>query len=306
MTEYGVAAESRLPSEAHPGRVRLQIADLDRSIAFYESVLGLNVVERGPGTALLGPGDGAGLIEVRVRAGARSVARRPRLGLFHFALLVPDRATLGRFVAHLVRLGMRVGSADHLVSEAVYLSDPDGLGIEVYADRPRRTWQVRNGELMMATDPLDVDGLVAAGGGAPWVAMPAGTTLGHVHLHVGDLEGAEAFYHRALGLDKIGWSYPGALFMSAGGYHHHLGTNVWAAGAPAAAEDEARLLEWEMVLPSPGDVEQAAARLAAAGYRVDSGPASALAHDPWGTAVRLIGRSWRGSEGRGRVGVGSE
>ena len=153
-------------------------------------------------------------------------ARRGAFGLYHFAILVPDRAAIGRFAAHLSSLGISVGMADHRVSESLYLSDPDGLGIEVYADRPRRTWQSHDRELAMATDPLDITSVIAAGGGEKWDGAPPGTTMGHVHLHVGSLEGAEAFYHGALGFNKTVWSYPGALFLAAGGYHHHLGTNT--------------------------------------------------------------------------------
>ena len=152
--------------------------------------------------------------------------------------------------------------ADHAVSEALYLTDPDGLGIEVYADRPRASWTYRGDELVMTTEPLDIGGLITAGEGSDWGGAPDGTTMGHVHLHVGDLARAEAFYHRALGFDKTVWSYPGALFFSAGGYHHHLGTNIWSPG-PSARADEAKLLEWELVVPErrqTNDVARKAAR----------------------------------------------
>ena len=129
-------------------------------------------------------------------------ARRGAFGLYHFAILLPDRSALGRFAAHIASLGIRIGMADHLVSESLYLSDPDGLGIEVYADRPPSAWKRNGRELMMATDPLDIDNVIAAGAGDPWDGLPAGTTMGHVHLHVGSLELAEAFYHRVLGFDK--------------------------------------------------------------------------------------------------------
>ena len=162
------------------------------------------------------------------KGGVAPVPRRGRFGLYHFALLLPDRAALGRFAAHVLRLGLRPGMADHAVSEALYLSDPDGLGIEVYADRPRTSWTYRGDELVMTTEPLDIAGLITAGQGDEWRGAPEGTSMGHVHLHVGDLARAEAFYHRALGFDKKVWSYPGALFFSAGGYHHHLGTNIWS------------------------------------------------------------------------------
>jgi catechol 2,3-dioxygenase len=176
--------------------------------------------------------------------------------------------------------------ADHLVSEALYLWDPDGLGIEMYVDRPRDTWQRHDRELAMATDPLDIQSVIAAGRGEVWTGVPEGTTMGHVHLHVGSLEQAEAFYHRALGFDKTVWSYPGALFMSAGGYHHHLGTNTWSPG-PAASADEARLIEWELMVPSGADVEDATRNLRDAGDGVEKTPHGVAAADPWGTRVHI-------------------
>lgn len=294
----------RLPAGTRVGRVRLQVADLARSLAYYEAVLGLGVQGRSAGEAVLGPGGdgetadgdagrGEPLVELRERPDAAPVPRRGRLGLYHFAILLPDRAALGRFVRHLDAIGVRPGASDHLVSEALYLWDPDGLGIEVYADRPRAEWRRRDGELVMATEPLDVEDVARAAGNVPWDGMPAGTTMGHVHLHVGQLDHAAAFYEQALGLDRTVWSYPGALFLSAGGYHHHLGLNTWAAGAAPAGEGDARLLEWELVVPSAEDVEGVTRRFAAAGHAVDTGASGGagrpgvVVRDPWGTALRI-------------------
>ena len=281
----------RLPEEAYVGRVRLQVSDLAASLPYYTHVLGFGVLAQRDGVAMLGPEGSPALVELHERKGARPVPRRGLLGLYHFAILLPDRAALGRFVAHLGEVGAYAGSADHLVSEALYLSDPDGLGIEVYADRPRSQWKVRGREIAMATEPLDLRALVRAAGGERWTGMPAGTTIGHVHFHVGALGQADAFYHLALGFDTVVWSYPGALFFSAGGYHHHVGTNTWAAGAPAAGPDDARLLEWELRLPSALDVDAAAASAARAGYPVRDAGEDRLITDPWGTTVRLIQRS---------------
>ena len=138
----------------------------------------------------------------------------------------------------------------------------------------------------MTTERLNIGDLLAAAGSQPWTGMPSGTVIGHVHLHVGDLDQGAAFYHEGLGLDKIVWSYPGALFLSAGGYHHHLGTNTWSSGPPATAED-ARLLSWTIALPSTADVEAAGRSLESAGYRVDRTDAAMTAHDPWGTTVTI-------------------
>ncbi|HSJ09883.1 MAG TPA: VOC family protein [Longimicrobiales bacterium] len=286
---YGEApAGYRLPTGAAPGAVTLQVADLARSLAWYTEVLGLRTIDHGAGRAVLAAADDTLLVELRERRGVRSVAGRARLGLYHFAILLPDRASLGRFVVHLSDLGVRAGAGDHLVSEAFYLSDPDGLGIEVYADRPRDAWRRSGRELMMATDPVDVPGVVQAAGGAPWTGMPAGTTIGHVHLHVGDLARATEFYHRGLGLDRMVWSYPGALFLAAGGYHHHLGLNTWAAGAPPAGEEDARLLEWTLVVPAAADVAEVAESLEAAGYPVERIGGDVVTQDPWHTRLRVM------------------
>jgi catechol 2,3-dioxygenase len=286
--DYGIAPPGyRLPDATRLGPVRLQVADLRRSLEYYQRVLGLHLLVRDEGQATLGAeGEEDPLVVLHERQGVRPVPRSGLLGLYHFAILLPDRQALGRFAAHLGRLGEHAGSADHAVSEALYLTDPDGLGIEVYADRPRSQWRHHDRELYMTTDRLDIRGLLAAGGERAWTGMPSGTTMGHVHLHVGDLQRAEAFYHRALGFDKVVWSYPGALFLSAGGYHHHLGNNTWSSGLPASDAD-ARLLEWTIVLPEVGDVAEAARSLKAAGYQARESRGEVVAADPWGTIVRL-------------------
>ena len=278
----------RLPDSSRIGRVRLQVSDLGRSLAYYTTVLGFRVLSQAGSLAVLGPaGASTPLIELHERRGAHPVPRRGLLGLYHFAILLPDREALGRFVAHLADAGAYAGSADHLVSEAIYLSDPDGLGIEVYADRPRAQWKANGREIAMTTGPLNLRSLARAAGGQPWTGMPAGTVIGHVHFHVGTIHEAEAFYHSALGFDKTAWGYPGALFLAAGGYHHHVGTNIWAARSPAATEIDARLLEWELVLPTAADVQDAAANAAASGHQVHDAAAGRLLTDPWGIAVRI-------------------
>ncbi len=321
---WGVSPDGyRLPASTALGCVRLQVADLDRSVAWYEGVLGFRAFVEGSGMArLTARGQSEPLVELYEKPGASPVPPRGRLGLFHFAILLPDRSALGRFASHLQdergRAEGTVGASDHLVSEALYLHDPDGLGVEVYADRPRSSWRHRDGQVVMATEPLDLHDLMEAGGRATWEGMPAGTTVGHMHLHVGDLARAEAFYHQGLGLDRVVWSYPGALFLSAGGYHHHLGINTWARGASPPGDDDARLLEWELVVPSAEEVEavvrsvQGATRSPEAADRnsvaVDRGsdatdrsfealdpssgavrpePAGVLLRDPWGTALRV-------------------
>ena len=285
---YGLAPPGfRLPDDTHIGAVCLQVDSLLRSIEYYEQVLGLRVRDRTAGEATLSvDGDDRPLVRLRARSGVSPAPRRGAFGLYHFAIRLPDRAALGRFAAHLSTIEIRVGMADHSVSEAFYLTDPDGLGIEVYADRPRSVWRHHDGELAMTTDPLDVPSLIAAGAGEPWSEAPAGTTMGHVHLHVGDLRVAEAFYHAALGFDKTVWSRRGALFLSAGGYHHHLGVNTWSPG-PSATPRQARLLEWELVVPDEAAVSQAAQSLRSAGRVVEDLGHGSSATDPWGTRLRV-------------------
>jgi catechol 2,3-dioxygenase len=176
--------------------------------------------------------------------------------------------------------------SDHFVSEALYLWDPDGLGLEIYADRPRSIWRAEGRQLYMTTEPLDVQGVLAD---APpddgSHLLPAGSVVGHMHLSVDDVDTASAFFHDGVGFDRVVWSYPGALFMSAGGYHHHLGTNTWSLGAPAATEEDARLVEWEVVLPHASDVAAAAANLAAKGHVAEATTGRARVVDPWGVGV---------------------
>jgi catechol 2,3-dioxygenase len=286
MPPYGIRPPGyRLPDHTHLGVVHLLVSDLQRSLTYYDQILGLQPLLVEPRRAVLGSGDGRPLVELQTRPGVRP-ARPGAFGLYHFAILLPDRPALGRFAAHIGSLEIRVGMADHLVSESLYLWDPDGLGVEVYADRPRTAWQHNARELAMATDPLDIESVIADGGGVGWSGAPAGTTMGHVHLHVGRLDAAEAFYHRGLGLDKMVWSYPGALFMAADGYHHHLGTNVWSPG-PGPTPDQAQLVEWELRLPAVADVDAAHESLREAGHQVEPVDGGFVAADPWNTRVAI-------------------
>lgn len=287
--EYGLRPPRyRLPDETHLGRVRLQVADLERSVDWYRNVLGLNLLSRdGADASLAADGHSSPLIELHQKRGVRPMPRRGLLGLYHYALLLPDRASLGRFISHLAELGLHAGMSDHFVSEAVYIDDPDGLGIEIYADRPRAGWRHQDRQLTMATNPLDVRSVVADAKGKPWTGMPRGSVVGHVHLFVGDIDQAASFYHAVLGFDKVVWNYPGALFMSAGGYHHHLGTNIWAAQSPPASDDDARLLEWEIVVPSAADVDAVRSSVEVAKVAVTREQNGFIVRDPWGTSVKI-------------------
>jgi catechol 2,3-dioxygenase len=206
--------------------------------------------------------------------------------LFHLALLVPTRADLARALRRLAATGWRLsGASDHLVSEALYLSDPEGNGIELYRDRPRDEWPVAGGVLRMDTLPLDLGSLLSEDDGAH-DGMAAGTVLGHVHLQVADLASAEAFWVGALGFDVTVRGYPGALFASVGGYHHHVGMNTWAGvGAQRPPTGARGLVRFELVLPDEAAVESASERLASSGASIELRDAGVLATDPSGNAV---------------------
>jgi catechol 2,3-dioxygenase len=286
-SDYGIAPTGyRLPDATRIGAVTLQVSDLARSISFYRELLGFKLLAEDSAEATLGV-DATPLIVLR--SGAQGPLQGRRLGLYHFAILLPDRASLGRVLEHLVRNGIHPGASDHLVSEALYISDPDGLGIEIYRDRARGEWTVTNRQLDMASNPLDFDAVVAAGGGTAWTGMPSGTTIGHVHLHVGDIDDAKRFYHGAVGLDVMVWSYPGALFLAAGNYHHHLGTNTWAGPRATPPErNEPQLLQWQLLLPSAADVANAADNIRAQGYSATpEEPGGSIAIDPWNTPLQL-------------------
>ena len=230
--------------------------------------------------------DGHPLLRLETHPGVYAAPRRATLWLYHFAILLPDRAALGRFVAHLAALGVAAGMSDHLVSEAIYLTDPDGLGIEVYADRPRSQWRYRGPQLVMATEPLATRDLVAVAA-VPWSGMPAGTTMGHLHLHVGDLAAAEAFYHAALGFDKVVWEYPGALFLSAGGYHHPP-WHKYLVARPAARARPGPPAVLGPHVPGEGHAAAAARSLQSAGYHPEPIADGWVIRDPWGTALHIV------------------
>ena len=271
------------------GPVRLRVADLDVAAAFYQRAIGLREVARSVSEVHLGAGGGPALVELVGDPGAP--ARPPRTtGLFHLAILVPERADLAQAVHRVVGAGWTfTGASDHLVSEALYLDDPEGNGIEIYRDRPRAEWPTRDGRLEMATLPIDLDGVMAAlPAGAPDEGMPPGTVMGHVHLQVRDIPEAGAFWDGLVGFDPTVTAYPGALFVSAGGYHHHLGLNVWGSrGAPAPPAGALGLDRFRIDLPTAGEADAIAARLERAGVAVTQGADGLEAVDPSGVRVVL-------------------
>jgi catechol 2,3-dioxygenase len=287
MTGTGERAVT-VPATLRLGPVHLTVTDLDRSVAFYENALGLPARRREDGIAALGAGDEDVLVLVE-EPGARRAGRHA--GLYHVAVLHPSRTELARAALRLAAARTPIqGASDHLVSEAIYLADPDGNGLELYADRPREAWPAGGpGErVQMATEPLDLDGLLAlVEDEQPRPVADPAAGIGHVHLHVGDVDAASRFYRDVLGLDLM-TTYPGAAFLSAGGYHHHVAVNEWRGrGVPAQPPGTVGLRHWTVQLPAPDDLEAVRARLAAAGVPVQERPEGLLVRDPAGNALLL-------------------
>lgn len=291
---YGyMHAPPPLSAETHIAAVALKVSDLERSLHFYQHYLGLQLLESDGVVASLGVKGSRPLLVLHEVGGAQP--RPPRsTGLYHFAILHPSRLHLARTLRHLIEMGYPLqGAADHLVSEAIYLADPDDIGIEVYADRPRSAWPRSGDTIRMSTDPLDFEGLMAElnADGAPWLGLPAGTTMGHVHLHVDDLRRAEAFYCGLLGFDLIMRYGPSALFVSAGGYHHHIGLNTWAGlGAPPPPADAAGLHYYEIVVPGQEAWAEVVQRIRVSATPVRQVDGGVELRDPAGNGVRLVGR----------------
>lgn len=227
------------------GPVTLRVSDLETMKSFYRDVIGLQVVETNAEYTTLGVASKPLVILHEVK-GARPNPKAA--GLFHMAILLPDRTELGRVLSHLIEHRISVGQGDHWVSEAFYLNDPEGNGIELYADRPREQWEYEpNGHIKMGTDPVDYESMLTAAADQSFTGMPEGTTMGHVHFKVRSLESAKQFYHGRLGFDIMTDSYPGALFLAADGYHHHIGTNTWARPSEVI-DEEAGLEAWTLLV----------------------------------------------------------
>ena len=278
----------RLPAGTVPGSVRLRVGDLERSLLFYTERLGFTVRSQEGAEARLGTPSREILVLVEQPGAQRA---RRATGLYHFAVLLPSRAALARSLARLAEVRQPLqGASDHLVSEALYLADPEGNGIELYRDRPRSEWVRENGALVMSTLPLDLDALLEehARHGSPWSGLPDGTVLGHVHLHVAHIAPAERFYRDLLGLTLTTRYGEMASFLAAGDYHHHVAVNTWqGVGAPRPPDGAAGLVEFTLVLGDAEALARAAGRLRAGGVAIEEAAGSVLARDPSGNAVRL-------------------
>ncbi|KGE16588.1 VOC family protein [Paenibacillus wynnii] len=279
-----------LHQDVEIGLVQIRVSQLEHSLDFYQNVVGLKVLrQKSREVEMTADGQNVLLI-LREIEHAKVLRRNSVAGLYHFAILVPDRPSLGLVLRNLISSGIHVGQGDHLVSEALYIQDPDNNGIEIYRDRPRDSWRHdAEGHVVMSTDPVDVDGLLAASEDLTWSGLPEGTVIGHVHFHVGDLGKAKGFYVDLLGFELTAYYGDAAMFISAGGYHHHIGLNIWAGqGAPAAPEDAAGIDYFTLLLPSEEERAVVVERVRKAGYTVDEVDGAPALRDPWNIGIKLV------------------
>jgi catechol 2,3-dioxygenase len=281
------ASVPRLPSSLRLGAVHLTVSDLDRSVAYYEDAIGLKLHRRKDGVAAMGVGE-EDLLVLYEEPGARRAGRHA--GLYHFALLFPSRQELARAALRLAARRTPIqGASDHGTHEAIYLPDPDGNGIELAADRPRELWP-KPLEYAGGPQPLDLDGLLATVAGEEVRGEAGhGLVVGHVHLHVGDLERGLGFYRDVLGFELMTLMPGAAAFVSAGGYHHHLGFNVWRGeGVPPVPEGRVGLRHWTVVLADPEEVAAVRGRIREAGIVAEEREGGLLVRDPWGIAALFV------------------
>lgn len=269
----------------YTGEVHLNVLDLTRSVRFYKEVVGFKELEATADKIIL-TADGKTPLLIIEQPAHVTPKMAHKSGLYHFALLLPKRANLGAIIKHLIQQRVQLGASDHLVSEALYLSDPDGNGIEIYTDRDPANWRWDNGNVMMQTDPLDADSIIAESGEQTWDGLPVGTIMGHVHLHVSNLPETEVFYN-ALGFEVVA-NYPQALFMSNGQYHHHLGLNTWnGVGASRPAEGSVGLQSFTLVYPTEEVLNEALAKVEALKVKVVAKESAYHIEDPSGNRIIL-------------------
>ncbi|GHH97867.1 VOC family protein [Neobacillus kokaensis] len=268
------------------GDVTIKVKNLDYSVTFYQNIIGLKVLEKSDNRAVLTANGKTPLLTLEQPNNVIGKEARTS-GLYHFAILLPTRADLSVFLRHLVQTGCQLGAADHYVSEALYLNDPDGNGIEVYRDRPSSEWTWKNGLVEMATEQLDGQGILAESN-AEWQGLPEGAVMGHIHLHVGDLQKAEDFYTKGLDFNVVSY-YPQAVFLSTGGYHHHIAINTWqGAGAKQPAENSVGLSWYTIVYPDAAARDAVVEKLKQLGEQVQKDTDYYLTSDPSGNRIRLV------------------
>ncbi len=242
-----------LPKETHIGSVHLRVSDLKNALVFYQDLLGFNVLDHSNDKASLSADGNPPAQILLVSHPTAKPKEQHTTGLYHVAIRVPTRLALGRLLNRLIeRQWPLYGGSDHLVSEALYLADQDGNGIELYADKPSETWPIIKGLVQMASEPLDFRALIkeAKEDSSVWNGIHPATDIGHIHLQVSDLQQSERFYNQVLGLEVTQRNYPGALFLAAGGYHHHVGLNIWnSRGARPSSPDHAGLIAFEIRIP---------------------------------------------------------
>ncbi len=269
-------------------QVALRVNNILKSLRFYEEVLGFQVLTKSSMKAVL-TADGKTPLVTLEQLSSPEPKQERKTGLYHFALLLPSRAALGEIIRHLVKTGYPVqGASDHLVSEAIYLADPDGNGIEIYRDRSDANWEWNDDEVKMATLPLDAQAVLAEATNEKWEGLPAHTVMGHIHLHVADLEETRAFYEK-LGFDVVS-SFPNqALFMSTGRYHHHIGVNIWnGRGANAPSEKSPGMKYFTIEFPDEEKREVVVDRLKDIGAVISKEDQAIFTKDPSQNQIKLV------------------
>ncbi|WP_144478759.1 VOC family protein [Cytobacillus oceanisediminis] len=276
------------PPVTFVGRVDLKVQDLERSVAFYQDVIGFKLFEKTERLAKF-TADGKNVLLSIEQPEDVMPKQRRTTGLYHFAILLPHRADLANILKHFVQLRLPLqGASDHLVSEALYLADPDGNGIEIYIDRPASDWTWNESQVVMTTEPLDAEGLLEEDKRGTWNGLPAGTVMGHIHLHVSELDKTEEFYTKGLGFNVVSRYGPQALFTSTGKYHHHIGLNTWnGVGAPKPAENSVGLRSFSLVLPDEESVKETISRLISVGAEVTEENGVIVTVDPSGNRIKL-------------------
>lgn len=270
------------------GHVKIKVENLERSLKYYQEVIGFDVLKQTDTLAKLTTDGKTSILSLEQPANVIPKQGRTT-GLYHFAILLPERSDLANIVKHFVENGIRFGSSDHLVSEALYLDDPDGNGIEIYIDRDPSNWSWKGKEVAMTVDPLNFENLLTTvKPGKTWQGMPEGTVMGHIHLHVSELKKTEEFYVKGLGFDVVNRYGVQALFLSAGKYHHHIGVNTWnGVGAPTPSVNSVGLESFTLILPNEEARNQVVSNLKKIGSNVIEENNKFITHDPSGNRVEL-------------------